>query len=105
MYHALLRSFWSHLVYSGLNPGLAPLIITIIAFALVLLVQFDEVFTKETRQLSSAMGILCISINLWFFALGWPIEYGASVIVSGGLILAVQAILCYVGYDTVTAKR
>lgn len=92
-------------MYSGLNPASAPLIITIIAFALLLLVQFEDVFTKETRQLSSAIGVLCISLNLGFFALGWPIDYGAWVIVFGGLILAVQAMLCYVGYDTVTAKR
>ena len=94
-----------HMVHFSLNPASAPLIITIIAFVLLLLVHFDDIFTKETRQLSSAMGVLCISINLWFFALGWPIDYGAWVIVFGGSILAVQAMLCYLGYDTVTAKR
>ena len=84
---------------------MAPLIITSIAFALLLLVQFCDVYTKQTRQLSSAVGVLCIGINLWFFALGWPMEYGALIIVTGGSILAVQAMLCYLGHDTVTPTR
>ena len=84
---------------------MAPLMITIIASTLLLLVQFCDVYTKQTRELSSLMGVLCIGINLWFFAIGWPVKYGALIIVTGGSILAVQAMLCYLGYDTVTAKR
>ncbi len=84
---------------------MAPLIITIIAFALLLLVQFCDVYTKQTRQLSSMLGVLCIGINLWFCAIGWPIKYGALIIVTGGSVLAVQAMLCYLGHDTITAKR